>query len=94
MGEGDETVTVRIKGEVERKIAQRGKEHFSKVKSSKERKDKMHKVVNENETKGATMKWELNRGECDEEEAHQFLKSLKRPDRLTPDEEDCVYVSK
>ena len=39
------------------------------------------------------MKGELNRDECDDEEVHHFLKVLKRPKRLKPDEEDIMQKS-
>ena len=49
--------------------------------------------MNENKTRDAILKGELNRDKYDEEEAYQFLKFLKIPKRLTPDEEDCIQAS-
>ena len=72
---------------------QSNEENFSKVKSVKAHKDKMHKVKNENKTRDGTMKGELNRDECDEEEVCQFLNLSKIPKRLMLDEEDSTQMS-
>ena len=91
--EGDEIMAMQNKEEIERMIIKHNKEHFSKVKSTKKHNDKMHKIVNENKTRDAIMKGELNRDECDDEEVYQFLRLLKRPNRLTLDEEDFVQMN-
>ena len=36
------------------------------------------------------LKGELNREDCDEEKVYEFLRLLKRPKRLIPDDNDCM----
>ena len=48
----------------------RNKERFSKVKIAKACEDETHEVTNENNTRDAIMKGELNRDECDNDDAH------------------------
>ena len=79
---------MRSEDEIECRIAQHNKEHFSKVKSTKAHKDKIHKMTNENKTRDAITNGELKRDECDEEDACQCLKLLKRPKELALDEGD------
>ena len=87
---GEEVVIVRNKYEIELKINQHNKEHFSKVKSTKAHEDKTYKRINENKNSNAIMDVELKR---DEEGVHQFLQLLKRPKGLTPDEEDYMEIN-
>ena len=49
--------------------------------------------MNKNKIRDAMMKDKLNKEECDDEEVCQFLRLLKRPKRLTPDEEDCMQIN-
>ena len=72
---------------------QHNKEHFSTVKSTKVHNDKMNEVANENKTRDAIMKGELNRDKCDDDDVHQFLQLSKRPKGLTPDNEDDVQAN-
>ena len=69
------------------------KEHFSKVKITKAHDDKTCDVINENNTRDAIMKEKLNRDECDNDDAHQFLQLLKIPKGLIPDNEDDPQVN-
>ena len=69
------------------------KEHFSKAKDAKACKDKTNNSPNENKTRDATMNGDSNREEGDDKEVCEFLRSLKRPKRLTLDEEDCMQIN-
>ena len=50
-------------------------------------------MKNENITRDAIMNGELNRDECDDEDACRFLQLLKRPKGLKPDDEDDMQVN-
>ena len=82
-----------IKDDTEHRTIQHNKEHFSKVKITKEHDDKTCQVKNDNKTRDTIMNGELNRIECGEEDVCQFLKLLKRPKDLMLDEEDCMQVN-
>ena len=90
---GEETISVRNKEEMESMTTKHDKEHFSKAKDTKAHKDKKHNSMNENKTRDSMMNGDLNREDCDEEEVCEFLRLLKRPKRLMPDEDDCTQIN-
>ena len=53
----------------------------------------MHKVINGNKIRDAIMNGELKKDGCDKEDVYQFLKLLKRPTGLIPDEEDFMEAN-
>ena len=64
------------------------KEHFGKVKSKKAWNYKTHDVMKEDHMRDNIIKGKLNREECNNEEAHRFLKLLKIPKGLDPGNEE------
>ena len=79
--------------ETQRRIAQHNKEHFNKLKSTKAHNDKACDATKENTTRDAIIKGELNRDECDDDDACQLLQLLKRPKGLIPDNKDDMQVN-
>ena len=49
--------------------------------------------MNENKTTDSMLNGDLNKEDCDEEEVCEFVRLLKRPKRLTPDEDDCMQTN-
>ena len=86
--ESDEIVTSCNKDEIERRRMKNNKEHFSKVQGTKAHVDKINNAMKEDETRDNSMKGELDREECDNEDVHQFLKLLKISKGLFPDNEE------
>ena len=74
-------------------IIKHNKEQFSKVKDTKACKDKTCNSMNENTTRDSIMNGDLNREDCDEEEMYEFLRLLKRPKKLIPDDEDYMQIN-
>ena len=74
---GNDIVAVCNKDEIEWRTTHHNKEHFSKVKSTKACDYKTNDAMKENNTRDAIMKGKLNRNECNDNDACQFLHLLK-----------------
>ena len=96
--ERDRVVTVCNKEEIEKKIINHNKEHFSEVKGTTAHDDKIHYRMKEEEMRDTILNGQLNRNKCDDEHVHQFLLLLKSQNELKPDNKDktqknCVKTS-
>ena len=86
--EGDSAVVVCNKNEIERLIIKHNKEHFGKFKSVDLHNEKICSVINDDETRDNILNGYFDRDECNDDDVHQYLLLLKRPNGLMPDNEE------
>ena len=66
------------KDKIDHKLIDHSKKYFSKAKMLKAHEDKIHENLNTNNTKYKILSGNLNREDCDEDNARKFHCLLKR----------------